>query len=425
MGYRRPQLELTIDTIAQGGDGIGRHEGKVVFVPFVLPGERVRVEIVMPGRQFDRAALVEVLEPAPERVVAPCAVYARCGGCRFQHTDIATEHRLKERLLADLCERIPGCTATVEPIVPSPREWHYRNRVQVHIARGRIGFRVLRSRNVVPVSECLLADERLLPLFPVLQRPAIIDVLSRESDVHRLELRVGQSADEILAVVDDVAMRAEPRAALAAALGEAAGRSVPVVSTEAPDAGVSCDAGGGTLRVTGGGFVQANAGLNPHLVAAVRASLLAEGPAETLVDLYCGAGNFTLPLAADYPTVIGIDVPRAVADARRNAAQWERDYVDFVEADLTSAPEAVLAQWVPPDAAVILDPPRGGARELVAPLAARRPRAIAYVSCDPPAFARDAALLHQAGYVLTRVQPFNMFPRTAHLELIGVFRRGS
>lgn len=383
-----PELELRVERLAAGGDGVARAaDGRVVFVPFTAPGDRIRARVVEDRRRYLRARVVALLEPGPGRTDPLCAVFGSCGGCHWQHLDYATQLEAKGGVLRDAFERI-GHLRIPEPleIVPSPVPYGYRARARVRVQGGRAGFRRRRSRALCATARCaVLAHELDAALAGLAEHPP-----ERDGD---WELSVGSDGVPVTS-------------------------PLPPVS---PPPGVELRVGGDVLRVSAGVFAQANAPLREALAAAV---VEAAGRGERLVELHAGAGFFTLGLARRFRRVVAVESSQAaVADLRANLS---RAGIDPVEVLTGAAEEALTLDPVrdPPPDVVVLDPPRTGLEgDGAAALARLGARRIVYVSCDPATLARDAGVCADRGYALTGLRGFDLFPQTAHLEAVAVLER--
>ena len=408
------ESDLVIDLtgIAHGGDAVGRHKGKVVFVPHAIPGERVRVHVRANKRGYSRATLREVLVPSPHRVVPPCPHFGTCGGCQWQHIDYAAQLAYKQQIIGEQLRRIgkiedPLVTAALGMTEP----WRYRNRAQYSVSPGgRLGFRAARSHRVVPIETCPLLD----PLV--------------EEVCHMLDIGFRG--------VDRVVIHACGRTDDAIVVFEGSTDEVPVAEIDAP---VSClfsthggdlvvlagrpyveeQMAGHLLRVSTGSFFQVNVEQAERMVALLKAHLeLSAG--DHLVDAYCGVGTLGLPLAGRVAEVIGIEsCHSAVEDARHNAEGLSNVRV------IEGRTRDVLPDVLDCADVVILDPPRQGCHsDVVAALCAAGPARVAYVSCDPATLARDVGLLvHRGDYRLLAVQPIDMFPQTYHIESVSLLAR--
>lgn len=365
---------LRLGSVAHGGFVVARDEEKVVFVTGGLPGELTVVDITERGKRFDRGRVVEVLEPAPGRVEPPCSIAADCGGCDWQFADQETQLDLKTAVVAEQLKRLAGIDwdGRVEAVAGGLTGWRTRMRFAVD-ERGRLGFRGRRSHDVValPAEGCLIA--------------APLDY---------------SEATEV----------AEPGAEVIAAIGS---ESVTVFGPRLGigDDPVREDVLGREFRVAADGFWQVHREAPATLTTAVLEALEPR-PGETALDLYCGVGLFAGALVDAGCRVLGIEAGRdAVAQARRNVPEAR-----FVASPLERALRDLPAQAD----VVVLDPPRKGAGEkVVRAVAATRPRAIAYVACDPSALARDLAYFAEEGYEATSIRGFDLFPMTQHIECVA------
>lgn len=379
-------FETTIDRLAAGGDGVGRHpDGRAVFVPLSAPGDRLLVRVVQSRRRFLRAEIEEILHAGPSRVVPRCPVFGVCGGCTWQHLAYPAQVEAKRAILADALRRIGGVAQGATPeVVPSPDAYGYRARARLIARQGAAGYRMRGSHAACSVDACPV-------LVPALEF-ALPEVAWRSSG-------------------DDVAREWE------IAVGSHGRPRVTALDEPSPESGeiVLC-VGGDRIGLSPGAFGQANALLWDALHAGV---VEAAGRGDRLVELYAGAGFFTLGLARRFGCVLAVESsPTAAADLRRNLARSGCDHVDVVEDRVESVvPGSVGAR---PDV-VVVDPPRRGLPEsTVRALPALAPRRIVYLSCDPATLARDVARLAAGGYAPTHVRGFDLFPQTPHLEALVI-----
>jgi tRNA/tmRNA/rRNA uracil-C5-methylase (TrmA/RlmC/RlmD family) len=389
---------VDVGPVAHGGHCVARHEGVVVFVRHTLPGERVVVEITEGDdrSRFLRGDAVEVLTASPDRVERPCPFSGpdRCGGCDFQHVALPAQRSLKAFVVHEQLQRLArlDVDVVVEP-VPGDRDGlDWRTRVQFAVdGSGRAGLRKHRSHDVVPLDHCPIADPRL---------PGVLD-RSWPGGVSAVEAIVSDSDEQLRVVsgpggdvIDGPAVLHE----------RAAGRS---------------------WQVTGSGFWQVHPGAADALVSAV-VSALSPQPGERAADLYSGVGLFSAALASAVGvtgSVVAVEGDTgAVADAAVNLADLPQ--VSAVAERVDRALErGLLGESVD---VVVLDPPRVGARrEVVALVAALRPRAVAYVACDPASLARDVAIFAEHGYRLDSLRAFDLFPMTHHVECVALLTRTS
>lgn len=343
-------IELTIQEVAYGGDGVARHDGQVIFVPFTAPGERVRVVLTERHKTFARGKLLEVLTPSADRIPAPCPLFGACGGCATQHLTYSAEAGIKAGQIETALKRIGKIAEPVlRPMLTGP-EYGYRNRITVHNVGGKLGFLATDGRTLVEVPRCLLA------------------------------------AEDVNAKLAHLRSRPRPRAHYSVRADE----------------------------VRGEAFYQSNRPLAEPLKKLVVGAVPAE--AKAVLEGYAGTGFFSGPLAASGKKVVAIEShPAAVEVFRREvkgAELWEGRFEDEME--------AASARLGEPPAVCLINPPRGGlspdARKLLAQ--ARPWLGILYLSCDPPALARDVAALGEF-WRPEWFQPVDLFPRTAHVECLA------
>jgi 23S rRNA (uracil1939-C5)-methyltransferase len=428
---------LRLTAIAHGGEALGRHEGKVVFVPYSIPGEVVRVQVVEEKARWARAQLLEVLEASPDRVEPPCPYFGpgRCGGCQWQHIAYPRQLALKQEIVSDQLQRLGHVSdPPVQPTHAVGEPWGYRNHVQFAVdAQGRIGLRRASSHQVIPVDRCLL----LHPLLDELHSALDLEW----PELARLSLRAGTATGEqmlILEAKEGAAPELEVDLPLSIVLLD---RYEPPLIL-AGNAYIEEKVASLRFRVSAGSFFQVNTPGAEALLETVVA-FLEPHAGDRLLDGYCGVGLFSLPLAGRVAEVVGIETaPSAAFDFIWNAEALGLEDVTLIEGPV----EEVLAAWVeagkeapPPPAGegdarlgsfgqqidlAVVDPPRRGmGPEALAALVRMGPRRVAYVSCDPATLARDAQAFMQAGYRLTQVQPVDMFPQTYHVESVGLYVR--
>ena len=404
-------LELELTSIAHGGDALGRHEGRVIFVPYGIPDERVRVEITENRGRWARARLIEILRPSPHRVKPPCPYFGTCGGCQWQHLDYEAQLAYKTTIVSEQLNHLGGLQeAPVEPTLPSVDTWHYRNHAQfTPSSDGRLGFKMARSKRVVPIAECLLLHPLLADLFSTLDLAL--------PGLERLSLRAGIRTGETMLIfetVDDEPPGIEVDVPVSCVLLLKDGTLVNLVGSNH----FTEILGNRRFQVSAPSFFQVNTAQAERLVEIVAAFLQLTGD-ESLLDVYCGVGTFALSLASQARRVIGVESnPYAVADARLNAQGLSN--VEFIEGRV----EDVLPNLDFAVDATVLDPPRQGCRpEVLQALTDLKPARIVYVSCDPATLARDARRLGDAGYRLVKVRPVDMFPQTYHIESVSLWMR--
>ncbi|GAB77586.1 23S rRNA m(5)U-1939 methyltransferase [Austwickia chelonae] len=387
---------VEVGPVAHGGHCVARHEGLVLFVRHSLPGERVRARVIA-GRTGDRfllAEAIEVLEPSEKRVDAPCryAGPSGCGGCDFQHVDLAYQREMKAAVVREQLSRLAGVdrTVTVEPLAGHEDGLGWRTRVNLAVdRRGRTGFHPHRSREVLAVDECLLAA------------PGIADS----------------------EVFSSVYPRAKAVHAVVSSTGERAVVTAPQGLKRTPSLHERVVVGGeeALFRLNALGFWQVHPAAAQTFVDRVLEGLAPE-PGERCLDLYSGVGLFARALAR---SVGGTgEVVAVESDSRAAHAAADHFAGDGQVSILHGRVDHALPELVEQGASfdlVVLDPPRTGAgRDVVEAVAALRPRAVAYVACDPAALSRDIAYAAEAGYVLRDLSVFDAFPMTHHMECIAI-----
>ncbi len=369
------KITLAIHDIAFGGEGVGRLDDFVVFVPFVIVGETVEVEITEVKKNFARAKLLRVVTPSPERVAPECRYFTQCGGCQYQHIDYAAQLRFKHKQIADLFERFGKISRkVVAPVIPCPSPYSYRNRIMIRsqwngpAKKLEIGFIRADNNFVVDIDECKIAE------------PALNEQIKQ--------------------------VRANP---------PPKGGIKVVLRVQPEDWDVPRDS-----------FFQNNFFLLPTLVETVR-GFLRDGGARHLVDLYCGVGFFGIETADVVESFVGVEYDQlAIKAARQNAESRKINNGEFVAAQVEEILPELLQKFSPEKTAVILDPPRKGCwPETLRLLRETRPAQVVYVSCHPATMARDLNILCADGvFELARVQPLDMFPQTQHVECVADLRAG-
>ncbi|MCC7462588.1 MAG: 23S rRNA (uracil(1939)-C(5))-methyltransferase RlmD [Gammaproteobacteria bacterium] len=422
----------TVSALNHEGEGVV-HAGKTVFVNRALPGERVRFQRRQQHRRHDEAELLEILAAAPQRVAPRCAQFGTCGGCALQHLDGAAQLAHKDRQLHDILARLGRVTPErwLEPLAGP--QWEYRRRARlgarfVHRkGRSLVGFRERLSTYITDTEQCHV----LAPPAGALLRPLgeLLTALTIRERIPQIELAIADAVTVLVLRVlsepdaaDLEQLRAfERRHGVRFYLQPGGPASMRPLSEPAPALSYTLPESGVTLDFEPGDFVQVNAAMNRLLVQRALALLAAPGDARVL-DLYCGLGNFTLPLARQAASVVGVEgdaglIERARANARRNGI----DNVRFHVADLAVTPDGG-APWLAGGAThLLLDPPRVGAQALLPAVAALQPRRLVYVSCHPATLARDLGLLvHEHGFKLVAAGVADMFPHTAHVESLAV-----
>lgn len=366
---KNTQHILVVESLANSGDGVGRINQKVIFIPFVIPGEKIKVEITVDKKSFYKGRLVEILEPSPLRQKPPCPHFGVCGGCDWQHMEYQEQLRWKKKNLFDVLTRIGEIQdlQCLQAIEPSPLILHYRNRIQIQQDQRGPHYYQKGSNKPVYIEQCPLASQ------------AINDWLLKNKD-------------------------------------QLKGQKQKIEIAENAHGGVSThkvnDLGQSEL-----GFRQVNDQQNRFLIGQVL-ELIKQEDLKSVTDLYCGQGNWSLAIAKALPEVscLGIDInPINISEAEKHKTA----NVKFILGDVMQS----LSEWSDPNDLTIIDPPRAGCDPQVLESLCQRPSPwLVYISCHPATLARDLKVLLAGPWRLHSVTPVDMFPQTAHLECLAILR---
>lgn len=422
---------LDIERLAHDGRGIAHADGRTWFVTGALPGEAVEARVLSARSQVVEARCERIFTAAANRRAEPCPVAGTCGGCSLQHLPHIEQLALKQRTLAEQLERFSGLTPEVWAAPLVGPEFGYRRRARLAVRwnvktrRLDVGFRAAASQAIVAFDDCLVLVPELQSLAREL--PELLRGFARPQALGHVELFHGTASALLLRHIEplsdgDLARLLEFCSARDVQLW-LQGDGEPTVHSGNSDLGFRLDAWNLTLAYRPGDFVQVNAPVNEAMVAQAL-DWLKPIADERVLDLFCGLGNFALPLARQVREVVGVEgvqamVDRAAANARANGLENMR----FHQADL-SKPLAG-APWAAEDfTAVLLDPPRDGAFEAAREMRSLGAERVLYVSCNPATLARDAGELARQGYRLKRAGILDMFPQTAHVEAMALFEAG-
>ena len=402
-------LDLEVGAVAAGGACVARApDGRVVFVRHSLPGERVRARVTATTAKYLRADAVEILAPSPDRVAPPCphAGPGRCGGCDFQHVELGAQRRFKSFRVGEQLARVAGLerTVEVEPVDGDAGGLGWRSRVRLAVDRhGAVGFRRHRSHRLEHVDTCPIASPAVT---------ATGALAATWPGVAHVEVVAGGGDDALVSVT--------PRGRGVPPLPAVEAGIVVRGKVRRPPGAVHATVGGRTYRISAGVFWQVHTGAADTLLRAVL-SLAGDCRGASVVDLYAGAGLFSVPLAhgaGPDGAVLAVERDaRACDDARHNGAGLPN--LRVTRAEVT--PHLIASAIGRPEL-VVLDPAREGAGiEVTRALAAHAAtlRRIVYVSCDPAPFARDLRVLLDGGWRLTALRAFDIFPMTEHVELVA------
>ena len=386
-------VELKIEALSNLGAGIAKPEGWVVFVPFALPGERIRAKVWRNETNCTHADLVEILEPSPDRIEPHCPHFATCGGCQYQHLPYEKQLEWKTRQVGELLWHMVGIEEEVKATIPSPKQWGYRSKITPHFQRPKpgedfpIGFLEFNRRTrLVDVYNCPIAmDEINEVLQPI------------RDDVKRRAAEYKKGATLLLRATED-RVETDHRAPVSEKVGDL------------------------KFNFLAGDFFQNNPFILDSFTG--HAAEQAKGPNQKyLLDAYCGSGLFGLTLAKNFEQVVGIELSETSADwARRNAKTNGIENASFI----ASSAEALFADitFPPEQTSVLIDPPRKGCSvDFLHQLFDFGPSRVVYVSCNPATQMRDLKSFLEKGYKIESIQPFDLFPQTRHLECVIALSR--
>lgn len=445
-------LPLEITGYTADGSGVGHADGVAIFVPGAAVGDKLLVRILKTAKTYAYGKIESIASPAPDRITPDCPQFSKCGGCVFRHITYAAECRAKEQRVRDAIQRIAGLSpALVGPIVPAPFPDRYRNKAQFPLGQdseGRLvaGFYAPHSHRIVPCRNCLLQPTSFAAAIEAVRTwhgetgESVYDERTGRGRLRHLYLRAAMAEGGVMVclVVNGRRVRREDR------LVELLRAKVPdlrgvVLNTNCDRTNVILGSrcrtlwGEGSLidrlcglrfSISPHSFYQVNRDQAERLYAKAAQYADLTGR-ETLLDLYCGTGTIGLSMAEKAGRVIGVEaVSQAVDDARSNARRNGIANAAFRCSDAAQAAASFQAEGLHPDV-VVLDPPRKGCGEVLVQTVARMaPARVVYVSCDPATLARDLKWFVGCGYELRAATPFDLFPRTAHVETVALLSKG-
>ena len=411
------QPDWQISKLVPGGAGFLRlSNGQGAFAPGALPGERIHVQLAEDHGGYLQATRWTLVEASPDRVSAACPVQSRCGGCDLMTLSYPAQLESKLGILRDALTRTGRFETLPElSFVACESPLAYRSRIRLHVVAGRLGFFAPHSRDLVEIPQCIVADPELSVALGTL-RALVAPHAAELASFTELELRVAPAGPRLALRLIPASRPLEGAARLLAVLS---GKFQVSIAERAVDAELDQRfplPGGVELRAPASAFTQVNWPVNQGLVQALLDGA-SERAVRTFCDLYCGAGNFSLPLFKRGLAGVGIEASKiAIAAAKRAAAEQELSSARFIAGDVRD----VLSKLPRSESfdLVLLDPPRSGARDILPELLRRGPAHIAYCACDPVTLARDLRVLCEAGYAIEQVTGYDMFPQTHHFETL-------
>ncbi|MGN0955395.1 23S rRNA (uracil(1939)-C(5))-methyltransferase RlmD, partial [Dialister sp.] len=433
------------------GEGIGTVEGFTLFVPGALPGETVTTKIVAAKKSYAQGRLISIEKQSPFRAKPECPAYHACGGCQISHLTYEGQLAVKEQRVRDVVSRIGGFSEDlVLPVLPAEHPWNYRNKMAVPVAQATsgpvAGYYRQGSHQVVPIEGCLIQEEennrvlRFAEGFMIRHHIQGYNEKARKGSVRHIMARTGDKGEVMVVIV--TATPALPFQELwVKEMRELLPEVVSIYHNVQKSPGnvilgntlhhlwgkktLTASLAGLSFEVSPFSFFQVHRQQAEQLYAkALEYADLSGG--ETVIDAYCGTGTISLCLAKKAKKVIGIEIVKeAIDDAWKNAEFNHVDNVEFHAADAGKLMPELYKEGLRPDI-IVMDPVRAGCSEdVLKAAAAMGPKRIVYVSCNPATFARDAAILSAAGYILRRVQPVDMFPQTMHVETVSLLERAA
>jgi 23S rRNA (uracil1939-C5)-methyltransferase len=433
-------LKLRIDKLVMGGFGLGRFEdGLVVLVPHVLPGETVLVQPLKKKKSYLHARLVDVLEPSSDRVSPPCRYYGRCGGCDFQHINSDLQSKVKNNILFEHMVRagvlFPDDEKALLPPGQPENYFRYRQRIRLHVDKNGVpGYHRYHSHTLEPVKSCPLAVSQLDDIFSqCLKSESFLQLLERYTNQIELQYSAYDNTVVLFIHRERKSSKSEIRLAdqlvsehisFKAIIFTSPGNQPEILAREKQGVFSAVQLGfdqplpdGETMRLQfeAGGFCQVNQEQNTVLINYLLDWAALSGK-ERVLDLFCGMGNFTLPLARKAESATGLDLKRSsIRSARKNGEINHILNCKFSQETALQGIKKIVAVGEKFDL-VLLDPPRQGCADVIPYLPETGARTVIYISCDPATLSRDLLLLKGHGYVVDKMKMIDMFPQTHHME---------
>jgi 23S rRNA (uracil1939-C5)-methyltransferase len=427
--------EILIEKMAFGGSGFGRIDGKSCFVPYTVPGDNVAIKVRSERRSYLYADVDKIISPGPSRIEPNCPIFGICGGCNWQHVAYDSQVQFKQEIFTEMLWRMGRVKQEViMPIAPAPSPDGYRSRVQfkTRTINGSLVFGFYKSgtHHIVPIpGTCFIAAKSINHFLPQLHR--LFENAPDLDKIPQIDIAAGID-DNLLVIVHYIGNNVEAlhrhilqhkdQLSFVTGFFTQQGRKHTLNKIFGiGEINYPLGRSAHTLSSSAGGFSQINYQQNIHLAETVLEWANLKG-GENILDLFCGNGNFSIPLAANAKYVLGVEgYSPSVDDAIKNAINHHADNVEFVAKD--------VLDWLIHDVThkefeiVLLDPPRSGAAESVEHIARFSPKTVIYISCDPATLARDIKIFAQFGYKVIKTRPFDLFPQTYHLESVTLLQK--
>ncbi|MDH4227003.1 MAG: 23S rRNA (uracil(1939)-C(5))-methyltransferase RlmD [Deltaproteobacteria bacterium] len=415
-------ITVEINALVYRGLGIGRVEGRVVFVPFTAPGDVIEAEVTSEEKGFLSAKVKKIKHASPDRQEPECKYFFECGGCQWQHIKYEAQLRWKKTIFDESAKRLAKADIAEPFVIAAPSEYGYRSRARFQVKSGMVGFFKAASHDIVDIESCPLLVPELNAALTELR------ALRFPEELESVELSRGDSEGVVAVFHLSGKTKLDWKAAVKGSKHikgfevmlrgpQKRGAKEEKILSEG-DTVISYEAGGLELRASAGAFSQVNLVQNRALIKEVMTKAALNG-SDTVVDMFCGNGNMSLPLAKKVNKIIGIDSSRpSVKAAIDNASFGRIENAEFLKLSASGLFLRKLLDKTSPSV-IILDPPRGGAFEAVSAVAARKTKRIVYVSCNPATFARDLSFLAKKGYSLVSATVIDMFAGTYHIESVA------
>ncbi len=417
-------MQIEIESLAFGGAGLARKEGKVFFVQGGLPKDVLEINVIKDKGKYAEAVISEIIKPSPDRIAPKCQVFDKCGGCQIQNLNYRAQLKQKEHILKETLSRLGGFhDIEIDPIVASPNEFNFRNKVTLsawfYKGQWHLGYNQKGSNRKVAIDSCPISDEIV---DSTIKR--ISEVLSSLGDPHYPLDKIHVSSNGKRSQVTLVPWRSKRGSNLKTLLKHLKRHKETENSSisGAGETGFELNIAGNRFLTTPSAFTQVNSAVNELMIKTVLDFTELAGD-ETVLDLYSGIGNFSIPLARQSKELLGVELSNnSVKLARENLKLNSIENIIFQNADCEDAIQILNDQEEQFDL-IVLDPPREGAKDIIEGMVDLNPEKIIYISCDPATLARDLKKLCSLGYKIFKVRPFDMFPQTFHIESVTLLAK--